>query len=53
MADWAADELAPGPEAQSDDEIIDYDGLKVFIDSMSLPGSAMWETAPVLNATLP
>ena len=24
MADWAARELAPGPDAQSDDEIIDY-----------------------------
>jgi choline dehydrogenase len=24
MADWAAGELAPGPDAQSDDEIIDY-----------------------------
>jgi choline dehydrogenase len=24
MADWAAGELAPGPDAESDDEIIDY-----------------------------
>ena len=24
MAEWAAQELAPGPDAQSDDEIIDY-----------------------------
>src|SRR5438045_7586257 len=24
MAEWAAGELAPGPDAQSDDEIVDY-----------------------------